>query len=261
MTASETIPGHVTLRCPSCGASEQAEANVLADAPIIVCRNCGDTWPATRPRVKTSRAARSPALERPPVWSEARAVDAVRRPLVSYSDNHDDIWAAKLQADMPLPAPAPRRHAGATAAAVACALFLAVFVSGREAAVAAVPDLAGLYALVGLPVNLQGLTLTGIKAERTATKGETRLVVRGYIVNVSREAKAVPPLRVSFRTITDLPGGQTTFEPPTGIVAVGEAAPFQLELQDTPENAAEVVVRFQTAPDGAGPQLASAARP
>jgi hypothetical protein len=233
------------IQCPACGASEAAEPGVLTDAPIIVCRECGETWPAM-PRRKPRRfvaAQEGPASE---------ILESERRPLVSFSSGTGQAWAAKMEGDA-RPVPTARHSPVAmVAAGLASILFLAAFLGGREAAVAAMPDLAGLYAAVGLPVNLDGLVIEGIEAERD----NARLTVRGSIRNVSAGPQPVPALTLGFRSSAGAPAGWRGFDPPAQMIAAAEAAPFILEIEDTPRQAADIVIRFrrpaERVPDGEG---------
>lgn len=81
---------------------------------------------------------------------------------------------------------------GRMLALVAACLFLAQMVVGREGVVRVVPDLAGLYALVGMPVNLTGLQYEDVNAQRTALGSgadddAARLEISGDVRNVSSQ--------------------------------------------------------------------------
>jgi hypothetical protein len=224
----------VLIRCPACGASETADPAVLTDAPMIVCRNCGETWPAG-PRRTTGRslvAVGSSAGRR-------RLLEAERRPLVAYSAGADDAWAAKMAGDVDV-APSRRSPLPTLAAATAAFLFLAAFVLGRAGAVAALPDLAGLYAALGMPVNLDGLAIEDLSAERT----EEGLVARGVIRNPGAGEAAAAPLVAVLRDSGGTLIGSRRFDPPIRMIAAGEAAPFEVELLQTPDNASELLLRF-----------------
>ena len=229
---------HVVLKCPACGAREVADPAVLSDAPTIVCRKCGETWPSS-PRRKARRAAVSLAAN-----PQAQAINAERRPLVAFSSGLGAAWAAKIAASA-VPEPAPRSRLPAAAAAALSAVFLAAFLVGREGAVSLLPDLAGLYATVGLPVNVDGLLIEAVEAERSVNGEDARIVVRGAIRNVGSSAKPVPPLSVSFRDGAMAPAGWRAFDPPSQLIAAGEAAPFLLDIDNAPRQAADIVLRFR----------------
>lgn len=253
-------PGHVIITCAECGASEIAEAEILADAPVIVCRKCGETWPApghdAAHAAADGRALRllsdSSRAAPPAPFSHRHSLEAARRPLVTYHDRAEDAWLAKAAADRDPPVVA-RSRIPRLAAALASALFLGAFLFGREAAVTAIPDLAGLYAAIGLPVNLDGFAIRGLEAERGVAGDTATLVVRGRIENVSAIARAVPPLVVGFRDAAQSPAGIRSFDPPARKIAPGEAAPFEVTLLAIPPQAGEIVVRLRRPGAGGAP--------
>ena len=64
---------------------------------------------------------------------------------------------------------------------------------------AALPDLAGLYAALGMPVNLDGLAIEDVQAERSEVGEEgAQILVRGTIRNVSGGELPIPALAASF---------------------------------------------------------------
>jgi hypothetical protein len=251
-TSIPDIPGHVIITCAECGASEMADAEVLSGAPTIVCRNCGETWPAPG-RAAAQNTADGSALAlwsgSASSWQGSRSIEAARRPLVTFHDKADDAWAAKIEADRDPPV-VVRSRIPQFAAAIAASLFLGAFVLGREAAVTAVPDLAGLYGAVGMPVNLDGFAIRDLQAERRGEGAASTLVVRGRIENVSAAPRPVPPLVVGFHDAARTPAGMRSFDPPPRTIAPGEAAPFEVTMLGVPEQAGEVVVRLRRIGDG-----------
>ena len=187
-------------------------------------------------------------------------LEAQRRPLVTYSSRDDAAWAAKIVQDAPY-LPKPRSRMPPTFAALAALLFIGAFFGGRAAAVSAVPDLAGLYAAVGLPVNLRGLTIEDVAAERSALGSGAQLTVRGTIRNLTASDQAVPPLTVALQ---DSAGALLTvrgFEPPSTLLPANQSAPFILELAEAPGQGAKVVVRFRRPAETVSPEGADAAQP
>src|SRR5690606_4067587 len=61
------------------------------------------------------------------------------------------------------------------------------------------PTTAKLYAAVDKPVNLRGIEFRNVAYERQAENGLPVLAVKGEIVNVSRERRVLPRLRVGLR--------------------------------------------------------------
>ncbi len=257
-SAAAQVSDLVILKCPSCGAAEPIEAAVMAEGTqIVVCRACGETWPARNGDNVTASGPIEKAEQtgRSLVWSDARLIDGVRRPLAGYDTGSQDAWAARFAAEM---APAPARDpAGqsfiAAVAAVASIAFLAAFISGRESAVAAVPDLAGLYETIGLPVNLRGLAINDLAGKREMTGEGARLTVSGALVNLKDGSQPVPGLIVELRDSARTPIRTIAMAPPVALLAGLEGKPFRFVIDDVPKTAVGVAVRFAPSDPSRGP--------
>jgi hypothetical protein len=237
LTADRAISDHVVVQCPACGACESVEARALADRPAMVCRECGETWPAGGMRPK---ALLRPAARRE---TEGPLIVAEKQALVTYADKADKAWAAKIEGDHWPEPPRPRR-APMIAGAVASALFLALFFGVRPAAVTALPDLAGLYAAIGLPVNLDRLAIEGIDAERARTFDGAQVTVRATLRNLGKSERALPPL-VAEVDGKDGALGTFGFDPPAEAIGGGQSLAVLVELAGLPESADSVALRLK----------------
>lgn len=254
--ADLAVADHVVIRCPACGTSEDADPGMLGGAATIVCRKCGERWPSARKRKKRRMARRLPRV----VQRAPELIEAERLPLVTFSSGSDQAWAAKVAGDT-WPEPPRRSRIPMIAAAFAASLFLGGFFGAREAAVAALPDLGRLYAAMGMPVNLDGLAIESLAAERVDGEDGTRLTVRGVIRNVSATEQPVPPLTASVLDSAMAVAGWRSFDAPARIMAAGEAAPFQLELDAVPRQAEKVAIRFRRTAEARSVQKGSTATP
>jgi predicted Zn finger-like uncharacterized protein len=233
------------LRCPFCAAAEPVDEAALAgQAQMISCRRCGETWPARQGMAcgdeslgrGEGRRTTGPGPRRP-------ALEALRQPLVGYREANCDPWSARIVADQPS-MPTVRRPWAAALSCVVAALFLTAFIAGRQAAVAAVPDLAGLYAAIGLPVHLTGLAIEDVEAERRIDGTGARIKVRGRLVNLGAEERPVPPLLVQFRDAGGAVLHGADAAAPVASLAAGDTARFVLELKGVPSQAGQVLVRL-----------------
>jgi hypothetical protein len=231
---------HAIVLCPACGGSEPAEIGPPDEAPEIVCAECGETWPAAAPWTER----RTDLVHQTRVQVESNIVEAGRRPLVTYSDGGDRAWAAKAAGDA-WPEPPRQRRLPMIAGAVASVFFLAAFFGAREAAVRAVPDLAGLYAAIGLPVHLDPVTIEKVAADRTPTASGDRVVISGVIRNVSGAEASVPALAAILYDSARVPARAESFDPPAQTIPPGKSAPFRLTLDGAPPQATEVAVRIR----------------
>jgi hypothetical protein len=143
------------------------------------------------------------------------------------------------------PEPPRQRRFPMMAGAIAALFFLAAFFGAREAAVKAVPDLASLYAAIGLPVTLEGIAIEKVAADRTPTAAGDRVVISGTLRNVSGKEMAVPPLAAILYDSALVPARIEGFDPPARSIGVNEAQTFRLTLDGAPRQAVEVAVRFR----------------
>lgn len=234
-------PGSGTASCAACGAAGAGRSATRGDSATPVCRKCGRSRRAASParHVKSQRS-----LPR----GEPEILEAARRPLVTYSDRGQTAWAARIESDT-LYEPRPRSRVPLTAAGVVALLFIAAFFAGRHAAVAAVPDLAGLYAAIGLPVNLKGLAVEDVAVTRSPAGSTARLSLQGAIRNVSDVEQAVPALTASLRDSADRQIALRGFAAPVQRLAPGATSPFAVAIEEGPRQASQVVVRFRRAAD------------
>lgn len=114
----------------------------------------------------------------------------------------------------------------------------------RDTVVRLVPDLAGLYALAGLDVNLRGLVFEGARTVREVDGAAPVLVVDGTIRNVTTEVRTVPLIRFGLTSATGREVYAWTMEPVKSSLDPGETMFFRTRLPSPPESAADVQVRF-----------------
>lgn len=114
----------------------------------------------------------------------------------------------------------------------------------REKIVASLPDLAGIYELIGMPVNLRGMEIEALSAHREMDGSTPVLVVEGDIVNVDSFSKPLPAVRVTLKSSTgrDVYAWNYTL-PQLNIDQEGKIH-FKTRLLAPPEASVNVEVRF-----------------
>ncbi len=236
-------PLFIILRCPSCGAAEPVEPDVVGTGVhMIVCRKCGEAWPA-RESARNPGGPEEAARPEPP--REEPVLQAVRRTLVAYASAGPDPWAAKLAAD-PAPAAARSFNGLGIGLATVAVLFLAGMLFARPALVGILPDLAGLYGAVGLPVNLDGLEMQVVSSERARTgSASDQVVVRGTIANPGGRERPIAGVLVTVRDSGRDPILSRSFDPPVRHLGAGSSAAFEFSVDDVPRQAHDVVLRFR----------------
>ncbi len=137
----------------------------------------------------------------------------------------------------------PQRVVGAMmfAGAIALCAFAVAF---RTPIVARMPDLAGLFALAGLEVNLRGLEFRDLRTFREIEDGTIVLVIEGTIENVSREPMHVPAVRLALRSEDAQEIYAWIMEPRLRRLDVGGTTRFRTRLSAPPDPAADIQVRF-----------------
>jgi predicted Zn finger-like uncharacterized protein len=135
-----------------------------------------------------------------------------------------------------------RERLGVPAMALVVVVLAGAFLA-RQPIVAAVPDLAGLYAALGMRVNLRGLEFRNMTATRDIDNGRPILVVEGEIANVGPADIDVPTVRLAVRA-----GRQEIYawsvEPARRTLGAGESAAFRTRLATPPAAADDIEVRF-----------------
>jgi predicted Zn finger-like uncharacterized protein len=132
-------------------------------------------------------------------------------------------------------------------AALGCAL-IAAGLWQREAVARAVPQSAGLYAAIGLPVNPRGLAFGQVRSN-VFSEGEARfLVVEGQVRNIRDAQTPVPLIAIDVRGEDGRSLYQWTTEPPRLRLNGGETLHFRARLATPPEAGRQVEVRFADRP-------------
>ena len=125
----------------------------------------------------------------------------------------------------------------------AVALF-ALAVTFRTPIVARMPDLAGLFQLAGLHVNLRGLEFRDLRTFREIEDGSIVLVIEGTIANVEKQPMPVPAIRLALRSEDAQEIYAWTMEPRLRRLDVGGTTRFRTRLSAPPDLAADIQVRF-----------------
>jgi hypothetical protein len=120
----------------------------------------------------------------------------------------------------------------------------AAIIGWRADLVRAMPQTAGFYARLGLPVNVRGLRFDSFAATAEWRDGTPVLVVKGELSNNTSKAEQVPPLHLSARNAEH----QQIYSWATPLarqaLAPGETMPFTSELTLPPLDTREITIRF-----------------
>lgn len=125
----------------------------------------------------------------------------------------------------------------------------------RTDLVRAMPDLAGLYEMIGLKVNVVGLDFANVETTRTRRNDGDTLEVRAKIRPVEPYAVAVPQVVI---TLFDHDGQQVYqwgVTPKVPTLSAGDTLDFAADLPNPPEGAVKAVLSFA---DNVAPRAADA---
>jgi predicted Zn finger-like uncharacterized protein len=280
----------VVIACPSCGTRYQVPyGTIAAEGREVQCAQCGKPWhamaeapPMPRPPVDPDalfsaadeasldaafeaegKAAPAPAhdprhLDHERTLAEIRAAIAPKPKPKPVNDLDDKALkeAARLfdrrqrQAKKRLPLARFRRTAR-LAAFVALLSFLLLGYSLRTDLVRWFPSLAGLYASIGLPVNVVGLTIEDAKTINTLREGKMVMQVSAKIRSIAGQPVALPAVLVSLLG----PTGNTLYEWTVAAtlkeMEPGEVLDFSTEVNTPPSGASRVRLSFTGQPAGA----------
>jgi predicted Zn finger-like uncharacterized protein len=262
------------LTCPSCETSFRIKPDALGPAGRTVrCARCHKSWFAIPEGAeRESVMAEAPVLEvaatslpvipanDPISWHEPVA-ESEPPPLApdgfpcmtSALPEDDDAEAESKPARRTLPPrPASRKASrkGLGVAALGAAGALVVLaIAARATIVRAIPDLAGLYAAAGLPVNLRGLEFRDVRTMSETQDGIAVLVIEGEVANVAKHAVEVPRVRLAVLGASGQELYSWTALLPRSTLSEDEKVSFRSRLASPPPEGREVLVRFLTRSD------------
>ena len=264
-----------TVRCSRCKevwlARPEDAAEVKAPAPAMAesgqqaaNADAAAEWGAHR-REDDSEAQGIPVVDSPSIstdWPAGEGSSPVPGPDWPSIARHDvaNVGAARqrqsrlrklLRPPARLRAPGKSFISLPTVCAAMGALVLALVI-WRVDVVRLLPQAAAFYKMVGLEVNLRGLTFKDVKITTETMEGKPVLVIEGVIVGVARKPVELPRLRFSVRDAqgAEIYAWNAVLEQP--VLNPGERAWFKSRLASPPPEGRNIDVRFFSKRDIAG---------
>jgi len=136
------------------------------------------------------------------------------------------------------------RRAARILGMVGLAALLSAAYFGRVHIVDRYPDLAGLYAAMGMGVNVVGLEFSGLETLKTLSGGNDVLMVSAQIVGLTAEPVRVPPVVVSLLDADGHAVYEWSVTPRVRDLMAGERATFDTRLSLPPSEATRVRLSF-----------------
>jgi predicted Zn finger-like uncharacterized protein len=273
--------------CPHCTTSYAIDLATLgASGRTVRCSRCKEVWLA-RPEEAIAMAAAAPATaaagggdDAASEWERMANEDAGAEPdtpvVDSPSISADWPVDGASGADWPAAAQHDADEAGAgrpprlsrlrhflkppslfqapglsTACAAMGALALALVI-WRADVVRLLPQTATFYRMVGLEVNLRGLSFKDVKISNETVDGKPVLVIEGVITGETHKAVELPRLRFSVRDAqgAEIYAWNAVLE--QAVLKPGEKAWFKSRLASPPPEGRNIDVRFFSKKDIAG---------
>ena len=253
----------LVIFCPSCSAGLQLPRSVLATrARRICCAICEHRWIEAPVIDQEPRAATAPAEPGPELSLQAessRSDEAAGKSpeeVVNQLAEQVGLQAADTPRSAHAPRvvrPRPRRSRPSPrtwprmAAGIGAMALLMLGLAKREDVVRVVPPLAGAYAAIGLPVNVQGLEWREVKTRVVMEASQKVLAVEGEIRNLRTQAQSLPDIQLSLRDSAGREVYAWKAPAPKADLGGGETIPFRARLASPPGSATGVRVVFAEA--------------
>jgi len=122
----------------------------------------------------------------------------------------------------------------------------------REEIVRFIPPLAGAYAAIGLPVNLNGLQWRDVKTRVLVESSQRVLAVEGEIRNLRDHTRPVPDIQLSLRDDDGREVYRWSTPAPKANLNQNETIQFRARLASPPDTARAVRVHFAEAEPAPG---------
>ncbi len=237
------------ITCPSCSLSYQIPRDSVGDEGRTVrCSQCKTAWFVAAPTDQTQVPPVTDVDVEAPVSTSDAQHPALAPPIAG-------IESVAAQRYKPLKSKQPlkkyaflRQNPGIVVLGIVV-LMLSGMAVLRTPIVQRFPNLASLYARIGLPVNLRGIDVLDVVTKTEYEDGQPVVIVEGRLQNISKNTIQVPHLRVAARSVT---GGEIyawRVIPSRPLLGVREAVAFRTKFPNPPTDAQSVEVRFVTAKD------------
>jgi hypothetical protein len=189
-----------------------------------------------------------PTVEAPPIAPEDTA--PVGDPIEYSPEDVERVAARRKDRNAARRRRATRRNA-VPAAILILIMLIAGLIAWRVDVVRVAPQMASLYAAIGLPVNLRGLEFQDVKIKNELHDGVPVLTVEGNIVNTVSMPVEIPRLRFAVRNGAGAEVYTWTAMPSQAVLEPGASLPFRGRLASPPPDGIVVEVRFFTKRDAA----------
>ncbi len=264
--------------CPDCAAVyEIDDASVTESGRKVRCAACSTVWrvfparfdPETGTYLTPSPATPLPEQAARQETDAVQGQDAVSQDTASADSPEPVVATVEAPAESPDTIPqSPRAKwqrntpsgkqghtlksrilSWPTGAIAATLLIVAGGLHQRVQVVKYLPQTAGLYAAIGLPVNLRGVTISNIGSRLIDDNGVVVLVIDGDLLNATDQNVRLPRLRFAVLGKDRQEIYAWSAQADQASLKPGEKINFRRRLAAPPTDGQDVSVRFVTASD------------
>jgi predicted Zn finger-like uncharacterized protein len=251
--------------CPHCTTSYAIDTATLGAAGRTVrCSRCKEVWLARPEDAVVTQAlvpsmaengadaphsaASAPVVESPSIsaeWPAGEPGGEPHWPSVARHDGGSETITVRPRPSLRRLKPSFAMPAvNLTTVCAAMGALVLALVIWRADVVRLLPQTALFYRMVGLDVNLRGLSFKDVKVTSESVEGKQVLVIEGVIVGEAKKPVELPRLRFSVRDAqgAEIYAWNAVLEQP--VLKPGEKAWFKSRLASPPPEGRNIDVRF-----------------
>jgi len=253
------------ISCSSCGTSYEVEASYFEpDGRKVKCSSCSTVWfqgyirPEDVEDFEKSQKSSEPSSDNEPEEN----VDEARDEEAGVDEANEDIKSeAKrlVAAAHKIKTGRQQRNkqlissvVGWGALAATIALVAGLSVQYRHNVVKMLPSSAKLYAQIGLPVNVRGMSFENVVYKRDFENGLPIIAIKGEVVNLTSEPITLPRVRFGLLDGTEQELYHWTVRVDKKPIGPNARVKFVTRLASPPAGAEGLMVRFAKTSSGYG---------
>lgn len=233
------------LTCPSCRSRYFADPSAIGPhGRTVRCNACSHSW-----FVEGQLDLREPVGDGASAARTRDQIEQMRRAAQTGAGLGGMSAAARLRAQQAERERRERAGAAMMAWGVTGAAVVGMgagAVGMREHVASIWPQTAGVYAALGMGVNLYGLEIDDLTVAQDFDGGEPVYVVRGAVRNIGREDKAAPLLRFGLRDDASAEIHAQLADLEGRTIPAGGRLAFEFRLDGPVERAADLEASFES---------------
>jgi|GEM_PF-5818122 len=214
------------ITCPSCSANYRLKAELInpVTGRVVRCSSCGNSWRVFPPSTPSSNTE---IKAKPKVASRAKPKNNLNIPRKFSRKSNKNLWIL-------------------TTILINILIFTFGYIF-RKDIVKTIPQTERFYQLLGIDVNITGISLVMPYLEKiNHENGDISLLIQGSFLNSHpKKTLKIMPLRITLLDSTNLPietFTKSNFNPQ--FLLAGGRSDFTFKIEDLPKGAVDVRIEF-----------------